>query len=46
MESVRSVARDAYFDLATGVFIIIFLIASVCGDKKSRVRYAEVGNGD
>lgn len=46
MESVRSVARDAYFDIATGVFIIIFLIASVCGDKKSRVRYAEVGNGD
>lgn len=34
MESVRDIAHNSYFDLATGVFIIIFLITSMRGDKR------------
>lgn len=36
MESVRNMGHDSYFDLATGVFIIIFLITSLHGDKKRK----------
>lgn len=45
MESVRSVGRNSYFDLATGIFIIIFLITSARGEKKSRKTVGVSDNG-